>query len=351
MLDFVQKLSKTKLALGVAGLLIMAILLGFLAGGCGNSKKTSSVSQKSTQTETANDEDTVFIRVEPGMSSSDIGKLLIDKGVIDSKISFWWNVKKAGADSKLQTGLFEFHKNMDVNDVIYNLMNGKISTVKVVIPEGFSVPQIAKRLSDSGLVDEKEFLNLAKTYAPYDYIEERKDADYRIEGFLFPATYEFGTDLTAEDIMKAMAENFDSRLTADMRARAKAQKMSIYDMVTLASMVEKEARYDEDRPIIAQVFHKRLSIDMPLQSDTTITYLIGAKDDVSIADTKVSSPYNTYQNYGLPPGPIACPGTDAMEAVLYPANTNYLYFVADRDGHNHYSTNYNEHLKYVDEVR
>ena len=345
MLDFIQKQSKTRLAIAGGVLLILAVLMGIFAGGCITNSRAV------VNNTNISDEDIIYIRVKQGMTSSDIGNLLVEKGVIGSKFSFWLNVKKAGAEDKLQVGLFEFHRNMDVNDVIDNLINGKISTVKVVIPEGFSVPQIAKRLADDGLVDEKEFLALAKDYAPYDYIEKKKDADYAIEGFLFPATYEFGTDMGAKDIMKEMAENFDDRLTSSMKAKAKAMNLSIYDLVTIASMVEKEALFAEDLPIIAQVFHKRLKINMPLQSDTTVTYLIGAKEDVTIADTKVDSPYNTYQNTGLPPGPISCPGTAAMEAVLDPANTDYLYFVADKEGHNHYSYNYADHLKRVEEVR
>ena len=123
-------------------------------------------------------------------------------------------------------------------------------------------------------------------------------------------------------------------------------------MITLASLVEKEARYDEDRPIIAQVFFKRLELGMPLQTDASLQYLMDApKEDVLISDTKIESPYNTYQNLGLPPGPIASPGMAAIEAVLYPADTDYLYFVADRDGHNHYSHAYSDHLDLVDQVR
>lgn len=149
-----------------------------------------------------------------------------------------------------------------------------------------------------------------------------------------------------------MSEDFDTRLTPELRARAQEMNLSIHDLITLASLVEKEARYAEDRPIIAQVFFKRLKLGMPIQSDTTLQYLMNApKEDVSIKDTKIDSPYNTYQNKGLPPGPIASPGMAAIKAVLYPADTDYLYFVADRQGHNHYSTNYADHQVIVEQVR
>ena len=159
-------------------------------------------------------------------------------------------------------------------------------------------------------------------------------------------------ELSAKEILSLMTNDFDTRMTAGLRARAKEMDLSIYELVILASLVEKEARYDEDRPIIAQVFLKRLKMNMPLQSDTTIQYLLDApKEDVTYADTEIDSPYNTYQHYGLPPGPIASPGMDAIEAVLYPADTDYLYFVADRQGHNHYSKTYDEHLEIVERVR
>ena len=169
---------------------------------------------------------------------------------------------------------------------------------------------------------------------------------------MFPDTFEVEDELSAKEILSLMTNDFDTRMTAGLRARAKEMDLSIYELVILASLVEKEARYDEDRPIIAQVFLKRLKMNMPLQSDTTIQYLLDApKEDVTYADTEIDSPYNTYQHYGLPPGPIASPGMDAIEAVLYPADTDYLYFVADRQGHNHYSKTYDEHLEIVERVR
>lgn len=340
------KMSKLKMSIIGSVMAVLVVILGAVIGGC-----YSASQHTASMVNTSSKDGKIHVRVEAGMSSSDIGNMLVEKGVVSSKLSFWWNAKTKGADKKFQTGLFEFTPNMSTDEVLDILINGKISSVRVVIPEGFTVKQIAKRLDDMGLVSEREFLKMAKDYAPYDYIEANKDADYRMEGFLFPATYEIDSSATCKEIMDMMAETFDARLTADMRVRAKERNLSIYELVTLASLVEKEALFDEDRPAIAQVFFKRLAINMPLQSDTTVTYLIGAKEDVSIADTKVDSPYNTYQNYGLPPGPIACPGTESIKAVLYPADTNYLYFVADRDGHNHYSTNYDDHLAIVDKVR
>lgn len=297
-------------------------------------------------------EDTVYVRITPGMSSSQVGQLLEEQGVIDSRLKFWLAVKLNNAGSKLQVGVFELQRNMQAGDALNVLINGQAAAVRVTVPEGLNVRQVAKLFAEHGLVDEQEFLEEAREFAPYDYIEEMPDADYRIEGFLFPETYDFASDATPRDVMQKMADEFDSRLTPDMRRRAAAEELSIYELVNLASLVEKEAKYPEDRPVIAQVFFKRLAIDMPLQSDTTLQYLRDeVKEDLSIADTEVESPYNTYLHYGLPPGPIASPGMASIEAVLNPADTDYLYFVADRDGHNHYGYTYDEHLELVEQVR
>lgn len=297
-------------------------------------------------------EDTVYVRITPGMSSSQVGQLLEEQGVIDSRLKFWLAVKLNNAGSKLQVGVFELQRNMQAGDALNVLINGQAAAVRVTVPEGLNVRQVAKLFAEHGLVDEQEFLEEAREFAPYDYIEEMPDADYRIEGFLFPETYDFASDATPRDVMQKMADEFDSRLTPDMRRRAAEEELSIYELVNLASLVEKEAKYPEDRPVIAQVFFKRLAIDMPLQSDTTLQYLRDeVKEDLSIADTEVESPYNTYLHYGLPPGPIASPGMASIEAVLNPADTDYLYFVADRDGHNHYGYTYDEHLELVEQVR
>lgn len=297
-------------------------------------------------------EDTVYVRITPGMSSSQVGQLLEEQGVIDSRLKFWLAVKLNNAGSKLQVGVFELQRNMQAGDALNVLINGQAAAVRVTVPEGLNVRQVAKLFAEHGLVDEQEFLEEAREFAPYDYIEKMPDADYRIEGFLFPETYDFASDATPRDVMQKMADEFDSRLTPDMRRRAEEEELSIYELVNLASLVEKEAKYPEDRPVIAQVFFKRLAIDMPLQSDTTLQYLRDeVKEDLSIADTEVESPYNTYLHYGLPPGPIASPGMASIEAVLNPADTDYLYFVADRDGHNHYGYTYDEHLELVEQVR
>ena len=324
---------------------VAAVLLGaglFLAFG------TSHTIERSDRDAGEN----IYMVVKPGTTASEISDRLMQLGVIDSRLHFWWLMKLQGDAGKFKTGTYAFTPHMDEQAVLDKLVAGDTTVVKFTIPEGFGIKEIAKRLADEGLVDEQEFLAEAKDFAPYDYMKKRPNVRYAAEGYLFPDTYVIHSDVSAEGIMKMMAEDFDTRLTPALRQQAAAKGLSIHDLITLASLVEKEARYDEDRPIIAQVFFKRLQMGMPLQSDTTLQYLMaGPKEDVSIEDTKIDSPYNTYQHEGLPPGPIASPGMKSILAVLNPANTDYLYFVADRQGHNHYSQTYDEHLAIVEQVR
>ena len=294
----------------------------------------------------------VYFTVRPGMSVSEIGKELYERGIIDSEMKFWWTAKLNGFENKVKSGTFAMQTGMTPRDALEILVYGNTVTIRFTIPEGFSVRDIAQRLDDEGLVKADAFISLAKTYRPYPYVEEHENVRYAVEGFLFPDTYEINGQFDAARIMQMMAENFDRRLTKEMRDRAREMDLSIYELVTLASLVEKEAYHEEDRPIIAQIFLKRLRLGMPLQADPTVQYLLDApKEDLLYRDTEIESPYNTYQNVGLPPGPIASPGTASLMAVLHPADTNYLYFVADRNGNNYYATNYADHLALVDQVR
>lgn len=335
--EWPDKMKLPVITAGIAVLVLAAVLTGCILAG----------SRVKSDPEQA-----IYVRIEPGMTSSYIGRMLEERKIIGSRYSFWIASKLNGADSKFKTGVYRLYPGMEADEVMQLLVEGRTSAVKFTIPEGYNVNQIAARLEEEGIAKADEIRKAAKEFAPYSYMKEHPNAVYRAEGFLFPDTFELEEELSAKEILLMMARDFNTRLTPELRSRASEMNLSIYELVTLASLVEKEARYDEDRPIIAQVFLKRLRVNMPLQSDTTIQYLLDApKEDVTYADTEINSPYNTYQIYGLPPGPIASPGMDAIEAVLYPADTDYLYFVADRQGHNHYSKTYDEHLEIVERVR
>ncbi len=294
----------------------------------------------------------VYFRVQEGMSASEIGAELESKGIIDSKLKFWFIAKLNNYDSKFKVGSYVLHKGMVQRDVLQKLVDGDTSIVRFTVPEGFQVRDIAAKLEREEIANEKQFISLASKYAPYEYMNSGNNVEIISEGFLFPDTYEIDTTGDENAVLKMMTQNFDNRLTPEMRQRAKEKNLSIHDLITLASIVEVEAGSDKDRPIIAQVFLKRMEIGMPLQSCATILYAMKKrKEDLSIEDTKLESPYNTYMNPGLPPGPISNPGLASINAVLYPADTDYLYFVADHDGNTYYSSSYSEHLDLVNQLR
>ena len=241
-----------------------------------------------------------------------------------------------GGKDKIAQGTYEVNSDMDYRALLNSMSSNSASRkdISVTITEGQTLKQIFELLEKEGVstVEKLEDMAANHDYA-FSFLQDIPLGDpTRLEGYLFPDTYEIHSEVTPEAIMKMMAEDFATRLTPELRQQAAAKNLSIHDLVTLASLVEKEARYDEDRPIIAQVFFKRLQMGMPLQSDTTLQYLMaGPKEDVSIEDTKIDSPYNTYQHMGLPPGPICNPGMKSIEAALNPEQTGYYYFALDME--------------------
>ena len=298
------------------------------------------------------EEKRINVKIQEGLSTAEIAERLADKGVISSSLKFRLLARLRGYDDKLRPGSYSFTLDMDDDDVFAKLLTGEKKLVKFTVPEGFGVKEIAERLYNLDLVNRDDFLQAAENFAPYDYMRKRKNVFFAAEGFLFPDTYTVESDIEADEILSLMAQTFDEKLTPTMRISAEKMGLSVYDLITLASLVEREVRFPEDRPIVAQVLLKRLKLNMPLQTDATLQYLMDApKEEVSIDDTQIDSPYNTYQHTGLPPGPIANPGMASIEAILHPAETDYLYFVADRRGHNHYAYTYEEHLNLVNKYR
>jgi len=294
----------------------------------------------------------VNVKIQEGLSTAEIADRLVEKGVIGSTLKFRILARLRGYDDKLRPGSYSFTFDMAYDEVFAKLLTGEKKLIKFTVPEGFGVKEIAERLYNLDLVNREDFLQAAEDFAPYDYMRKRKDVLFAAEGFLFPDTYTVESDMEIDELLNLMSSTFDQKLKPEMRVAAEKMGLSVYDLITLASLVEREVRFPEDRPIVAQVLLKRLKLNMPLQTDATLQYLMDApKEEVSIEDTQIDSPYNTYQHLGLPPGPIANPGMASIEAVLNPSETDYLYFVADRSGHNHYAYTYEEHLNLVNRYR
>ena len=280
-----------------------------------------------------------LVTIKPGMTTADIADLLHKKHLVKTPEAFRMEARLRGLAGKLEAGRYEIIGGMSNSEIVTILSKGQTYSVKFTVPEGFNVVKTGRKLEAEGLGDAKKFEEAARNYTPYPYMETvNPDVIFKAEGFIYPTTYHLDPDMTEKEMLALMVRTFNTEINKE-------------NMVNLAAMVELEAVFPEEQPRIAGVFLKRLHIYMPIQSDTTIQYLLGSqKEEVTIADTKIRSPYNTYQNAGLPPGPIGSPGMDAIKACLNPEATEYLYFVAEKDGHHRFTKTYGEHLKAIADI-
>lgn len=291
------------------------------------------------------------IRVEIPMSASTtkIAKILEENHVINSDITFRILSRISKTDGKMQAGKYLLKENMSASEIINILVSGQTlkDTVRVTIPEGFEMKQIIDRLDKKGLINREKFIEIAN-YGNFDYefLKDIPKGENRLEGFLFPDTYEIAKDATEKEIIVKMLNCFNNIFTDDYYKRAKELNMSVNEIITLASIIEREAKVDKERSLVASVFYNRIKKDMLLQSCATVQYALGErKSKLSNKDTEINSLYNTYKYSGMPPKPIASPGKLSIEAALYPKDSDYLYFVVSKNGEHHFSKTYKEHLK------
>lgn len=296
---------------------------------------------------------TCVITVENGMTAADIANMLHKEKLIKRPESFRLEARFMGLEGKLQAGKYEIEAGKSNSEIIDILARGQVKTVSFTVPEGYTVNKIAAKLAAEGLGDAEKFKEAARNYTPYKYMETNNpDVIYKAEGFIYPSTYLFTDGMTEKDMLATMVKEFNTQINHEkIGDAAEKADMQLRDIVTIASMVELEAVFKEEQPRIAGVFLRRLQIYMPIQSDTTIQYILGAqKEEITFADTEIQNPYNTYVNAGLPPGPIGSPSMDAIKAVLNPEQTDYLYFVADKDGHHRFTRTYDEHLQEIENI-
>lgn len=296
---------------------------------------------------------TCVITVENGMTAADIANMLHKEKLIKRPESFRLEARFMGLEGKLQAGKYEIEAGKSNSEIIDILARGQVKTVSFTVPEGYTVNKIAAKLAAEGLGNAEKFKEAARNYTPYKYMETNNpDVIYKAEGFIYPSTYLFTDGMTEKDMLATMVKEFNTQINHEkIGDAAEKADMQLRDIVTIASMVELEAVFKEEQPRIAGVFLRRLQIYMPIQSDTTIQYILGAqKEEITFADTEIQNPYNTYVNAGLPPGPIGSPSLDAIKAVLNPEQTDYLYFVADKDGHHRFTRTYEEHLQEIENI-
>ncbi len=294
----------------------------------------------------------VEVYVPPRSTTAAIAGLLHRAGVINDPLAFRLLARWRGVDGLLKAGEYRFSRDMAMNEIIDKLVAGEVVTYSFTIPEGYTLSLIADKLSSLGFVDRERFVALAHDpsfvpeFVPHDALDV---IPHPVEGYLFPDTYVLTREATEEDILRMMLDRFREVFNDEMRQRAEELGMTVHEVVTLASIIEAEARVAAERPIISGVYHNRLRIGMKLDADPTVRYVldVGAERPLFRKDLEVDSPYNTYRNAGLPPGPINNPGLASIEAALYPADVDYLYFVSKGDGtgEHAFSETYAEHLQ------
>lgn len=282
-----------------------------------------------------------IVTIPEGSTFQQVASLLAREQLIKSRSAFLVLGKANAADRKIHPGEYEFNAAMLPHDILGKLLAGKVVLHPVTVPEGFTMGQIVELVSRQGIADPVEFLRLAKDQTFIRSLGIQTDT---LEGYLFPDTYRFARATKAKEVIQTMVNNLWQVFTPDLRDRAKQLNMTVHEVLTLASVVEKEAKVGTERQLIAAVFHNRLKRRIPLQSDPTVMYGIPSfNGNLRKHDLSSQSPYNTYRVRGLPPGPIASPGAQAIRAVLYPATTPYLYFVARNDGTHQFSATLTEH--------
>ena len=285
------------------------------------------------------------ITISPGQSFSSVLTGLHRQGLISSVWKLKLYARFKGYDKKLRAGEYLIPAGASSERILDLLVQGKVMLHRITVPEGYSLRQIAETVGRAGLVPEAEFLAAADDP---QLINEFKISGSSFEGYLFPDTYLFSRQTSAREIIEVMVHRFNEVFSNDWKERATSLGLSIHQVVVLASIVEKETGVDAERPVIASVFRNRLNLGMRLESDPTVIYGIENFDgNLTRTHLRTPTPYNTYTQQGLPPGPIASPGRKSLEAVLYPADTPYLFFVARKDRTHQFSATLTEHQKAV----
>lgn len=292
-------------------------------------------------------EGTTVVEIPSGLSAGEVADLLHQVGVIRDPGYFLGVARFLGSDTRLQAGTYAVTPGESVFGVLRDITQGRVVVRHITIPEGYTARRIARLLATQGLVDEERFLDLV--FGGYPAIMQGVRLS-TLEGYLFPDTYTFTLSTTEEQIIATMLARFQQVVLPHLSEPPLG--LRLHEVITLASIVEREAQVAGERPVIASVYLNRLRIGMPLQADPTVIYALGDEiDRLLYSHLQVDSPYNTYIHRGLPPGPIANPGLDSILSVLHPAQTDYLYFVARGDGSHQFSRNYSDHLSAIDRYR
>lgn len=293
-----------------------------------------------------------FVEIPPGAGSSLIGRRLTEAGVVRDDLSFRIALWRSGQARRLQAGEYRFDSAMSAREVIDRLARGDVFLRPITFPEGMTIRQKAELFERAGFGTAEDFRTAASQGS---LVHDLDPAASDLEGYLFPSTYALPRAATAGQLVQRMVSTFRSTLAPDLVARAAERGLSVRELVTLASLIEKETARPEERPVVSGVYTNRLRIGMGLQCDPTVIYALeraGLYDgNLTRQNLRFDSPYNTYVYAGLPPGPIAAPGRASLEAAVDPADVPYFYFVSRNDGSHIFSVTYDEHRRRVYEYQ
>jgi len=310
--------------------------------------------QEEIESPASDDSTPILFTITPGETAATIATRLERAGLIRDAGLFRLLVRYRGVDAQLEAGDYQLRPNMSLEEIVDLLQHGRPSEVTITIPEGWRTEEIAEMLEERGMVNSEEFLGAVRGGEfEYDFLSDRPEG-ISLEGYLFPDTHSIPPDFEAAQIIDMMLADFGRRFSLEMRQEAASRGMSIHEVLTIASLVEREARIPEERPLIASVYLNRLEAGWLLESDATAQYALGYqegagqwwKSPISLEEmTQIDSPYNTYLYPGLPPGPICNPGLASIQAVIDPAETNYMFLYHKGDGSHAFAETYEEHLE------
>lgn len=302
----------------------------------------------------------IVFEIKSGTGTSKIAEQLQQEGLIRSGLAFKGYLKWKKQGSNFMAGTYSMNPGVSYEEIVNKLNNGEVvpeEMVKFTIPEGYTVLQMADKLSEEGIVDRDEFIKLANDPSAFDVdiikdIPVDEELRYVLEGYLFPETYELKKDSSTHDVMQRMLEEFQTKVNSipNLETELQQKKLSLHELLTIASLVEREVVVDAERPLVAGVIYNRIHQDMKLEIDATVQYLLDKpKARLLFKDLKVESPYNMYLNKGLPPGPIASPSLPSIQAALQPEASEYLFYVTKKDGSSGhlFAKTYKEHQQNI----
>lgn len=294
------------------------------------------------------DEPEVFVEIAPGDSTRTIAGRLVETGVVRDEWTFRLALWRTGHDRRLQAGEYRFDRPMSAVQVVDKIARGQVHLRPITFPEGLTIEEMAVIFETSGFGLADAFRKAARRV---ELVAELDAEATDLEGYLFPETYSLPRSTTAEDLVEHMVQQFREAFDDQLRGEAAARQMRVRDVVTLASIIQKETGQPDERALVSAVYNNRLRLGMPLQCDPTIIYALQRAGlytgNLTREHLEFDSPYNTYRHAGLPPGPIAAPGRAWLEAALRPADVRYLYFVSRNDGSHEFASSLAEHNRNV----